>query len=67
MAAAIGVLSTFGIVLPDGAEAQSSQRTQSVEISELVGAAGEYVKADPLHAKKTDVTVTYVASRCMPL
>lgn len=60
MAAHIGVTSTYGVTLPAGAEAQSASKTETIEISELTGAAGEYVKADALFAKKVEVSIGYV-------
>ena len=62
MAAHIGVNTTFGITLPEGAEAQSASKTETIEESVLTGANGEYAKAAPLAAKKVDVSVTYVGA-----
>lgn len=62
MPAHIGVLDTFGIELAEGAEAQSASQTETIEASELVGANGEIVKADPLFAKKIDVSVSFVGT-----
>lgn len=62
MPAHIGVNDTFGIELDEDAEAQSATQTETIEPSELVGANGEIVSAEALHAKKVDVTVSFVGT-----
>lgn len=59
MAAHLNITSTYGVTQPTGTQLEEARKSQSVEIAELVGGAtGEYVKADPIHMKKVEVTLS---------
>ncbi len=60
MGAHYNLNTTYGVTLPAGAVPQSAERNRTVEISEVVGTSGEFVKADPLKTAKVEISVSGV-------
>jgi hypothetical protein len=58
MATHINVLTTYGVTIPTGSEAESATRTKTVEINELLSdGSGEVVKAAPVNMQNHEIQV----------
>lgn len=55
--ATFGVSSTFGLTVPTGSFAQSSEQTQEVEVATIKGANGRVLVAQAKPRSKTTVTL----------